>query len=153
MEDKMHPWLQPIHDAFQYLVASANGKKSSRRNAVPCGAAPAASPLRQFVQAGVIEVQPLCYIRGRSIAHRYFLLDEAQQLTPAEAKTAVTRMGSGAKLVLVGDPDQTDHPALDSWSNGLSYTQRRLANLPFAAHLELRKGERSTLAEAAARLM
>lgn len=153
LEEKMHPWLQPIHDAFQHLVATANGKKACRRNPLHAEAAPAGSPLRQFVQAGVIEVQPLCYIRGRSIANRFFLLDEAQQLTPAEAKTAVTRMGAGAKLVLAGDPDQTDHPSLDSWSNGLSYTQRRLANLPFAAHIELRKSERSTLAEAAARLM
>jgi PhoH-like ATPase len=102
---------------------------------------------------GVIEVEALAYIRGRSIPNRFFILDEAQQLTPQEAKTVVTRMSKGSKLVMVGDPAQIDHPYVDSRSNGLVYTRQRMRGQSFAAHVTLSRGERSDLAEAGARLM
>jgi PhoH-like ATPase len=101
----------------------------------------------------VIEVEALCYIRGRSIPNRFFVLDEAQQLTPQEAKTVVTRMSRGSKLVLLGDPAQIDNPYVDSRSNGLVFTRNRLKGQPFVAHISLSKGERSPLAEAGAQLM
>jgi PhoH-like ATPase len=100
-----------------------------------------------------LEIEALCYIRGRSIPERFFILDEAQQLTPLEAKTVVTRMSRGSKLVLVGDPAQIDNPYVDSRSNGLVYTRQRMRGQPFAAHIPLSKGERSPLAEAGARLL
>jgi predicted ribonuclease YlaK len=93
-----------------------------------------------------LEIEALCYIRGRSIPNRFFVLDEAQQLTPLEAKTVVTRMSRGSKLVLVGDPAQIDNPYVDSRSNGLVYTRKRMQGQPFAAHVTLHKGERSEAA-------
>ena len=112
-----------------------------------------AAPYDALIQQGVIELEALCYIRGRSIPDRFFILDEAQQLTPLEAKTVVTRMSRGSKLVLIGDPGQIDNPYVDSRSNGLVYTRQRMRGQTFAAHVPLSKGERSPLAEAGARLL
>ena len=106
-----------------------------------------------MLDSGLIEVEALCYIRGRSIPNRFFILDEAQQLTPLEAKTIVTRMAKGSKLVMVGDPAQIDHPYVDQRSNGLVYTRERLKGESCTAHVTLERGERSPLAEAAANLM
>ena len=83
-------------------------------------------PYDDLVSQGVIEVEALAYIRGRSIPNRFFILDEAQQLTPQEAKTVVTRMSKGSKLVMMGDPAQIDHPYVDSRSNGLVFTRQRM---------------------------
>ena len=105
------------------------------------------------MEQGILEIEALCYIRGRSIPNRFFILDEAQQLTPQEAKTIVTRMSRDSKLVMVGDPEQIDNPYVDSRSNGLVYTSNRLKGQPFAAHVALSRGERSELAEAGASLM
>ena len=105
------------------------------------------------MEQGVLEIEALCYIRGRSIPNRFFILDEAQQLTPQEAKTIVTRMSKDSKLVLVGDPAQIDNPYVDSRSNGLVYTRNRLKGQRFAANIALNRGERSELAEAGANLM
>ena len=110
-------------------------------------------PYEQLIEHGVVEIEALCYIRGRSIPNRYFVLDEAQQLTPLEAKTVVTRMSKGSKLVMVGDPGQIDNPYVDSRSNGLVYTRNRLKGQSISAHVCLTKGERSPLAEFGATLM
>ena len=110
-------------------------------------------PYDELIERGIIEIEALCYIRGRSIPNRFFILDEAQQLTPQEAKTVVTRMSRGSKLVLVGDPAQIDNPYVDSRSNGLVFTRNRLKGQPFTAHVSLSRGERSPLAEAGAQLM
>ncbi|MBV9105127.1 MAG: PhoH family protein, partial [Verrucomicrobia bacterium] len=110
-------------------------------------------PYAQLIEQGIVEIEALCYIRGRSIPNRYFVLDEAQQLTPLEAKTVVTRMSKGSKLVMVGDPAQIDNPYVDSRSNGLVYTRNRLKGQSITAHVCLTKGERSPLAEAGATLM
>ncbi len=154
LDEKMRPWLQPIHDALDLLMQPTaplgpRRKKQKSDN----GGAPAKKAYEAMVEQGVIEIEALCYIRGRSIPNRFFILDEAQQLTPQEAKTIVTRMSQDSKLVLVGDPAQIDNPYVDSRSNGLVYTRNRLKGQPFAAHIALNRGERSELAEAGANLM
>tara|TARA_R110002096_G_scaffold91625_9_gene207303 strand:- start:15632 stop:17167 length:1536 start_codon:yes stop_codon:yes gene_type:complete len=154
LEEKMRPWLQPIYDALDYLMPPGGGGKKGNANGqkVPVQTT-AKSPYEDLIQQKLIEIEALCFIRGRSIPNRFFILDEAQQMTPLEAKTVVTRMSKGAKLILVGDPAQIDNPYVDSRSNGLVYTRRRLRGQPFAAHISLEKGERSDLAEAGAKLM
>jgi PhoH-like ATPase len=153
LDEKMRPWLQPIHDALDVLmrpdVPLGPRRKQNKGESDPN----VKKPWEALMEQGVIEIEALCYIRGRSIPNRFFVLDEAQQLTPAEAKTVVTRMSRGSKLVLVGDPAQIDNPYVDSRSNGLVYTRDRLKGLPFVAHVALSRGERSELAEAGATLM
>ncbi len=159
LQEKMRPWLQPVYDALDLLMRPVETQQGPQRKknkflpdktpAHPEGAA----PYDNLIQQGVIEIEALCYIRGRSIPDRFFILDEAQQLTPLEAKTVVTRMSRGSKLVLVGDPAQIDNPYVDSRSNGLVYTRQRMRGQSFAAHVPLAKGERSPLAEAGARLL
>ena len=154
LDEKMKPWLQPIYDALDLLMQPANNqgprrkqqKKENLNDEVR-------KPYDALIERGIIEIEALCYIRGRSIPNRFFILDEAQQLTPQEAKTVVTRMSRGSKLVLVGDPAQIDNPYVDSRSNGLVFTRNRLKGQPFAAHVTLLRGERSPLAEAGAQLM
>lgn len=154
LDDKMRPWLQPIYDALDLLMQPASPQGPRRKQQKKEEAAGAASkPYDELIERGIIEIEALCYIRGRSIPNRFFILDEAQQLTPQEAKTIVTRMSGGSKLVLVGDPAQIDNPYVDSRSNGLVYTRNRLKGQPFAAHVTLSRGERSPLAEAGAQLM
>jgi PhoH-like ATPase len=161
LSEKMKPWLQSIYDAFELLLPTGqNGEMGKRQKKVgPAevsaanGSGVPAKPYTQLIEQGIVEIEALCYIRGRSIPNRYFVLDEAQQLTPLEAKTVVTRMSKGSKLVMVGDPAQIDNPYVDSRSNGLVYTRNRLKGQPIAAHVCLTKGERSPLAEAGATLM
>ena len=110
-------------------------------------------PYERLISSGVVEIEALCFIRGRSIARRFFILDEAQQLTPHEVKTVITRISESSKLVLIGDPAQIDNPYVDSRSNGLVYCHNRMKGLALAAHVKLTKGERSKLAELAADLL
>ena len=154
LEEKMRPWLQPIYDALDYLMPPGGGGKkgNAAKDRVPVQTN-AKSPYEDLIQQKLIEIEALCFIRGRSIPNRFFILDEAQQMTPLEAKTVVTRMSKGAKLIMIGDPAQIDNPYVDSRSNGLVYTRRRLRGQSFAAHITLEKGERSDLAEAGANLM
>jgi len=156
LDEKMRPWLQPIHDALDLLMRPSTPLGPRRKQQQkPGGAppAPAKKPYELLMEQGILEIEALCYIRGRSIPNRFFILDEAQQLTPQEAKTIVTRMSRDSKLVLVGDPAQIDNPYVDSRSNGLVYTRNRLKGQPFVAHIALNRGERSELAEAGAQLM
>lgn len=158
LQEKMRPWLQPVYDALDLLMRpldSQQGPQRKKNRFLPDkpAAQEAAAPYETLIQQGLIEIEALSYIRGRSIPDRFFVLDEAQQLTPLEAKTIVTRMSRGSKLVLVGDPAQIDNPYVDSRSNGLVYTRQRMRGQPFAAHVPLSKGERSPLAEAGARLL
>ncbi|MDB4541317.1 PhoH family protein [Akkermansiaceae bacterium] len=153
LEEKMRPWLQPIYDALEFLMSSESQQGPRRKRANKTEEEVNKKPYADLIAQGVIEIEALAYIRGRSIPSRYFILDEAQQLTPKEAKTVVTRMSEGSKLVMVGDPAQIDHPYVDSRSNGLVYTRQKMRGQPFAAHITLSRGERSELAEAGARLM
>jgi len=157
LDEKMRPWLQPIYDSLELLMTPPASKSPRRKQVRKEGAGPPANkgvkPYESLLDEGVIEVEALCYIRGRSIPNRFFVLDEAQQLTPQEAKTVVTRMSRASKLVMLGDPAQIDNPYVDSRSNGLVYARNRLKGQAFVAHISLCKGERSPLAEAGAQLM
>ncbi|MEM9080755.1 MAG: PhoH family protein [Verrucomicrobiota bacterium] len=154
LDEKMRPWLQPIYDALDLLMAPPLNKGPRRKQTkTPPTTEAGRKPYDSLVEQGIIEVEALCYIRGRSIPNRFFVLDEAQQLTPQEAKTVVTRISRGSKLVLVGDPGQIDNPYVDSRSNGLVYTRKRLKGQPFVSHVSLSRGERSPLAEAGAQMM
>jgi PhoH-like ATPase len=170
LTEKMHPWLQSIYDACEVLLPlnpprpeGKNRPRSDRKKAAPeqhvrtpesngSGGA-VIKPYEKLMERGLLEIEALCYIRGRSIPNRFFVLDEAQQLTPLEAKTVVTRMSKGSKLVMVGDPGQIDNPYVDSRSNGLVFTRNRLRGQGLTAHVALTKGERSALAEMGARMM
>jgi PhoH-like ATPase len=153
LDDKMKPWLQPIYDSLDLLMQPSSHPGPKRKQKKDGAQDSTSKPYDELIERGVIEIEALCYIRGRSIPNRFFILDEAQQLTPQEAKTVVTRMSRGSKLVLVGDPEQIDNPYVDSRSNGLVFTRNRLKGQPFTAHVTLSRGERSPLAEAGAQLM
>jgi PhoH-like ATPase len=153
LDEKMRPWLQPIHDALDLLMRPTLPLGPKRKQPKPGATQLVKKPYEALMEQGILEIEALCYIRGRSIPNRFFILDEAQQLTPQEAKTIVTRMSRDSKLVLVGDPAQIDNPYVDSRSNGLVYTRNRLKGQPFTAHVALNRGERSELAEAGAQLM
>jgi PhoH-like ATPase len=158
LNEKMHPWLQSIYDACEFLLPlrPPNQGKNRKQEPHPPEATPqhpVVKPYEHLIERGLLEIEALCYIRGRSIPNRFFVLDEAQQLTPLEAKTVVTRMSRGSKLVMVGDPAQIDNPYVDSRSNGLVYTRNRLRGQSLVAHISLTKGERSPLAEIGASKM
>ena len=136
LEEKLNPWMQPIHDALE-MLSDLNMGQESRRSS-------------DLLRSGMIVVEALSYIRGRSIANQFMVIDEAQNLTPLEVKTIITRVGNGTKIVLTGDPFQIDNPYVDSASNGFNYLISRFRGHAIAAHVELEKGERSELAELAA---
>jgi PhoH-like ATPase len=139
LEEKLSPWMQPIHDALELLSDLNMGHESRRSN--------------DLMRAGVIVVEALSYIRGRSIAHQFMIIDEAQNLTPLEVKTIITRVGHGTKIIFTGDPYQIDNPYVDSSSNGFNYIVSKFRAQSIAAHIELQKGERSELAELAANIL
>ena len=141
VEEKLNPWMQPIYDNVELLLnLSKTDRKEGRGH-------------HELVDQGFIEIEPLTYIRGRSIPNQYLIVDEAQNLTPHEVKTIITRAGDGTKVILTGDPYQIDNPYVDSVNNGLTYTVSRFMNEPIAAHITLTRGERSELAELAANLL
>jgi len=139
LEEKLAPWMQPIHDALE-MLSDLNMGHDHRRSG-------------DLMRSGSIVVEALSYIRGRSIANQFMIIDEAQNLTPLEAKTIITRVGNGTKIVFTGDPYQIDNPYVDSSSNGFNYVVSRFRNQAIAAHIELQKGERSELAELAANIL
>jgi PhoH-like ATPase len=181
LEEKMRPWLQPYHDALEVLIPSkppkdpqfaskkVSKKKYKKRdeqffasmtppshashNGYGNGNGTLVKPYERLLKSGLVEIEALAFIRGRSIARRFFILDEAQQLTPHEVKTVITRISEGSKIVLIGDPSQIDNPYVDSRSNGLVYCHNRMKGQAIAAHVKLMKGERSKLAELAADLL
>ncbi len=134
------------------MMASMHGSQPANGHG---GHAPAGlvKPYERLLKSGLVEIEALCFIRGRSIARRFFILDEAQQLTPHEVKTVITRISEGSKIILIGDPAQIDNPYVDSRSNGLVYCHNRMKGQAIAAHVTLTKGERSKLAELAADLL
>jgi PhoH-like ATPase len=139
LEEKLAPWMQPIHDALE-MLSDLNMGHEHRRSG-------------DLMRSGNIVVEALSYIRGRSIANQFMVIDEAQNLTPLEAKTILTRVGNGTKIVFTGDPYQIDNPYVDSSSNGFNYVVSRFRAEAIAAHVELAKGERSELAELAANVL
>lgn len=141
IEEKLTPWMQPIFDNVELLIS---GHESEKRHS---------KGYKELMAMGLLDIEPLTYIRGRSIPNQYLIVDEAQNLTPHEIKTIVTRVGEGTKIVLTGDPYQIDNPYVDSSSNGLTYLVEKFKGERIAAHVTLTKGERSELAELAANLL
>jgi PhoH-like ATPase len=109
--------------------------------------------IKELLEEEKLVIEPLSYIRGRSLVKIFFIVDEAQNLTPHEIKTIITRAGEGTKMVFTGDVYQIDHPYLDSLSNGLSYLIEKMQGQRLYAHINLEKGERSELAELASNLL
>lgn len=141
IEEKLAPWMQPIFDNVELLLSGHEAEKRHSKG------------YRELMAMGIMEIEPLTYIRGRSIPNQYLIVDEAQNLTPHEIKTIVTRAGEGTKVVLTGDPYQIDNPYVDSSSNGLTYLVERFKGQEISAHITMMKGERSALAELAANLL
>ena len=135
MEEKMNPWLAPIEDNLRFLMG--NDKET----------------LQMYMDSGTIEIEALTYIRGRSIANAFIIIDEAQNLTIHELKTIVTRVGEGTKIVLTGDIEQIDNVYTDETSNGLTHAVEKFKDYELAGHIILQKGERSKVATLAAKVL
>jgi PhoH-like ATPase len=158
ISDKLRPWMEPIFDNLEFIMNASlrkqaelgyadraqKGKKVKKANA---------ESIRQLMDLGILDIQALTYIRGRSIPGQYLVIDEAQNLTAHEVKTIITRAGEGTKVVLTGDPYQIDDPFLDSSTNGLTLLVERFKGRDLAGHITLSKGERSALAEMASNLL
>ncbi len=140
VNEKLAPWMQPIFDNLDFLFDKKPGSGNS-------------SSWEDLINQGVLHVEPLTYIRGRSIPNQYMIVDESQNLSPHEIKTIITRAGEGTKIVLTGDCEQIDSPYLDSINNGLTYCVDRLKDEPISGHSTLRVGERSPLSEIASKLL
>jgi PhoH-like ATPase len=141
IEEKLAPWMQPIFDNVELLLSGHEAEKRHSKG------------YKELMAMGIMEIEPLTYIRGRSIPNQFMIVDEAQNLTPHEIKTIITRAGEGTKIVLTGDPYQIDNPYVDSSSNGLTYVVEKFKDEAISAHVTMMKGERSELAELAANLL
>lgn len=139
-EEKLFHWMQPIYDNLEFLCSSGNGEGNK-------------DTLSWVMDSKKIEMEAVTYIRGRSLPNVYIMVDEAQNLTPHEMKTIISRAGNGAKVILTGDPTQIDNPYLDKDSNGLTYTVGRFAGNRLFGHVFLDRTERSELAALAAEIL
>lgn len=139
VNDKLGPWMQPIFDNMDFLFDQRRAGTNSS--------------YEDLMDNGLLHIEPLTYIRGRSIPGQYLIVDEAQNLSPHEVKTIVTRAGEGTKIVLTGDPQQIDSPYLDEVNNGLAYVVERLKTEEIISHATLTVGERSPLSEIASKLL
>ena len=139
-KEKLKPWMQPIFDNIDFLSEAKDDKTGEK-------------VVEGLEAMGILKIEALTYIRGRSIPRGLIIIDEAQNLTPLEIKTIVTRAGENTKIIFTGDPQQIDNPYLDSNTNGLTYLADRLKNEEIVGHITLKKGERSKLAEIAAKLL
>lgn len=136
-EEKLVNWMQPIYDNLEYILTVRKRKED----------------IGDLVESGLLQLEALTYMRGRSIPNQFIIIDEAQNLTPHEIKTVVSRAGNHTKMVLTGDPYQIDNPYLDSSSNGLSYAVEKMKGQDMFGHVTLTKNERSNLASLAAELL
>src|SRR4029077_12257747 len=141
VEEKLNPWMQPIYDNVKFLMGLSRADKKAGRS------------YRELIDLGLVAIETLTYIRGRSIPNQYIVVDEAQNLTPHEVKTIITRVGESTKIVLTGDPYQIDNPYVDATSNGLTSIVQTFKGQAIAGHVTLNKGERSPLAELASNLL
>nr|HPN70735.1 PhoH family protein [Saprospiraceae bacterium] len=140
-EDKISPYMMPLWDNLKFIKKQY--KENSRKSIA----------IEQLQKEGKIEVTALTFIRGRSLSNVFFIVDEAQNLTPHEIKTIITRAGEGTKIIFTGDIHQIDSPYMDEKSNGLTYIIDRLKGQQLFAHVKLQKGERSELANLANNLL
>ena len=141
VNEKLRPWMQPVHDNLELLLGISSREKRTGRSS------------DELFDMDMVHIEPLTYIRGRSIPSQFILVDEAQNLTPHEVKTIITRAGDDTKIVLTGDPYQIDNPYVDATNNGLVHVVKRFKGEAIAGHVTLSKGERSELAERAAELL
>lgn len=143
-DEKLTAWMQPIFDNVSYLLSN----RLHTENGAPSHQTMSSveQRIKQLMESGQMVLEPLTYIRGRSIPHQFMIVDEAQNLTPHEVKTIASRVADGTKLVLTGDATQIDNPYLDSSSNGLSYLVERMKGHMLVGHVTLQKSERSELA-------
>ncbi len=139
-DEKLKHWMQPIYDNLEYLTDSGDGEESDDQ-------------VQYLMDSKKLELEAVTYIRGRSIPRQFLVVDEAQNLTPHEVKTIVSRAGEGTKVILTGDPYQIDNPYLDSESNGLAYLVEKFKGQETFGHVTLHKSERSKLAALAAELL
>lgn len=138
---KLDPYMQPLYDNLSVIQSQFNESNGH------------AKQIKQLIEEEKIIITPISYIRGRSIVKVFFIVDEAQNLTPHEVKTIITRAGEGTKIVFTGDIYQIDHPYLDSQTNGLAFIIERMKGQKVYAHVNLEKGERSELAELASKIL
>ena len=143
-DEKLAHWMQPIFDNLTYLMSDGSKRKEHEKDES------AKQKVDKLLASNLVEMEALTYIRGRSIPRQFVIVDEAQNLTPHEVKTIISRAGEGTKMVLTGDPYQIDNPYLDTSSNGLTYTVERLKHQKLHGHVTLLKSERSVLAAVAA---
>lgn len=141
INEKLGPWMQPIFDNIEFLFNIEKGRKNS------------VDAYMELSQEGLLKVEALTYIRGRSIPKHFIIIDEAQNLTRHEVKTIISRAGEDTKIILTGDPNQIDNPKLDSVNNGLTYVVEKFKDQKIAAHITLTKCERSELADVAAKIL
>jgi len=145
VEEKLNPWMQPIYDNVEFLLGlSGSASTKDRRGA---------HSHQDLVDMGFLAIEPLTYIRGRSIPNQFMIVDEAQNLTPHEVKTIITRVGENTKIVLTGDPYQIDNPYVDATNNGMTTVVERFKGQGIAGTVSLFKGERSALAELASNVL
>jgi PhoH-like ATPase len=140
-EEKLYHWMQPIYDNLEFLCSTTSGVGNG------------AATLQFIMESKKIEMEAVTYIRGRSLPKMYMIIDEAQNLTPHEVKTVISRAGKGTKVILTGDPTQIDNPYLDKDSNGLTYTVGRFKTQRLFGHMFLERTERSELASIAADIL
>jgi len=138
---KLDPYMQPLFDNLSVIRHQFGAKDSNGKR------------IQEMLESEKLVITPLAYIRGRSLQRAFLIVDEAQNLTPHEVKTIITRAGEGTKVIFTGDIQQIDHPYLDSLSNGMSYLINRMVGQPIYAHITLEKGERSALADLATELL
>ena len=151
LEEKLGPWMKPIIDNIDFITGTVPGQDKRQRSKQQ-----AHEPRNSWTDLqgmGILEVEAINTIRGRSIPNQFMVVDEAQNLTPLEVKTIVTRVGEGTKIVFTGDPFQIDNPYVDAESNGLTWLVEKLKGQPLVAHTTLLQGERSALAELAANVL
>lgn len=139
--EKINPYMQPLFDNLSVIKHTFNPRSNEYQL------------IEEMVKEERLNITPLAYIRGRSLSNAFFIIDEAQNLTPHEIKTIITRAGEGTKMVFTGDLQQIDSPYLDMKSNGLAFMTDRMRNQDLFAHINLVKGERSYLAELASNLL
>jgi PhoH-like ATPase len=145
LEEKLLPWMQPIFDNVELLMSASSGREKRKGSS--------SYSYQELINMGMLAIEPLTYIRGRSIPNQFMIVDEAQNLTPHEIKTIITRCGDNTKMVITGDPYQIDNPYVDSMNNGLTFVVDRFKDEKMAGHVTLVKGERSPLAELASSIL
>lgn len=145
VKEKLHPWMQPIYDNLDFIVGTPEDHGEEKNGRYRSS--------DYLIESGIVHIEPLTYIRGRSLPRRYLIIDEAQNLRPLDVKTIITRCGEGTKVIFTGDLEQIDSPFLDAASNGLAYLINRFIQEQNFCYLNLRRGARSALAERAAELL